>query len=129
MGAPADPSSCRRRGAAHARRTVWSSGTPDAPVTLDVYADFQCRHCATFAPTVAPSLEAQEVAAGQARIVFHPIAFLGAGSVRAAGAAVSAADQEQFWAHHDALFANQDGMDAGAVGGRRRRQLAEALAR
>lgn len=102
-------------------------GDPDAPVTLDVYADFQCRHCATFARAVAPHLEAQEVAAGQARIVVHPFAFLGEESVRAAEAALCAADQGRFWDYHDALFANQQGVNAGAFSDGRLRQLAGAL--
>jgi protein-disulfide isomerase len=48
------------------------------------------------------------------RLVFRQKAFLGQESVQAAAASECAAEQGQFWAYHDRLFAEQRGRDAGA---------------
>ena len=80
----------RRQGDRQARRTRASptrprsstarpSATPDAPVTLEVYEDYQCPVCAQLLADVEPSLVSQYVTAGQLRIVHHDIAILGSG--------------------------------------------------
>jgi len=52
---------------------------------------------------------ANEVAAGQVRLVFWPILDLGPNSINAAATAFCAGEQDPtaFWAAHDTLFANQ----------------------
>ena len=85
-------------------------GSPDAKVTIEIWADFQCPGCMQLANLIEPPLIAQYVAPGTARIVFHDAAFQGRGnydeSVEAAAAARCAADQGLFWQMHDWLFAN-----------------------
>jgi len=50
-------------------------GNPGAPVTLDVYEDFQCPVCQQFEKTTGPTID-ELVRAGTVRVVYHPVAFL-----------------------------------------------------
>jgi protein-disulfide isomerase len=87
-------------------------GPAAAPVTLDVYLDFQCPACKQFEETSGPTLD-RYVAAGTVKIVYHPVAFLdpyssGARySTRASAASACAADAGVFPAYVRALYANQ----------------------
>jgi len=84
-------------------------GSPDAPLTIVEYSDFQCGHCATVAQEIVPQIEEEYLATGKAKLVFKQVAFLGEGSRWAAEAAECAAEQEKFWEYHDILYANQTG--------------------
>jgi protein-disulfide isomerase len=88
-------------------------GVADAPVTLEVWADFQCPGCGIFSRAAEARLIREYVADGQMRIVFRDYAFLGDESVEAAIAARAAEAQGAFWPYHDWLFANQDGENKG----------------
>ncbi len=89
-------------------------GSPQAPVTIDVWADFQCPGCGTFSRVVAPRLVDAYVTQGKVKILYHDFAFLGQESQQAAVAARCAAQQGRFWAYHDYVFANQGGENQGA---------------
>jgi len=93
-------------------------GRPDAPVTLEVWSDYQCPYCGELARNYLPRVARDFVAPGEVRIVAQDIAFLDRGvsheSTDAATAAACAADQEQFWAFHDLLMWNQAGENRGA---------------
>jgi protein-disulfide isomerase len=83
--------------------TAIEVGRADAPVTLDVYEDFQCPACASFEAQSAATL-AELAGDGSARVVYHPIAFLDRVSpdrystraLNAAGVVVDAAGPEAF---------------------------------
>lgn len=81
-------------------------GDPAAPVTLDVYEDFQCPVCGQLEKASGDTIN-QLAEDGKARVVYHVMSFLGPESERAANAAAAAADQGKFAAYHDVLFANQ----------------------
>ena len=89
-----------------------SKGSPNAPVTIVEFSDFQCPICGRpFQQTLAP-LEKEYIATGKVRYVFrhfpleriHPQAF------KAGEAAECAAAQGKFWEMHDRLFANQQAL-------------------
>ncbi len=106
-------------------------GPVDAPVTIEVWADFQCPACGHFARETEPQLIRTFVAAGQVRLVHRDFAFLGRGrsydeSVEAAAAARCAARQGRFWEYEAWLFANQQGENEGAF---RRDRLAAIAGR
>jgi protein-disulfide isomerase len=108
-----------------------SLGKADAPVTLELWSDFQCPSCGQFAEAVEPSLIRDYVAPGKLRIVHHDAAFQGARagaaydeSVEAAAGARCAADQGLYWPFHDWLFANQDGENKGGFADARLRAIA-----
>ncbi len=88
------------------------TGSPEAPVTIDIYEDFLCPGCAEFEKLYHEQL-AQAAADGKARVVYHPVAILDrysepAGySTLAAGAAFCAAQAGIFPRFHDSLFATQ----------------------
>ena len=89
-------------------------GSPDAPVTVEVWEDFQCPFCQRFTFQVEPGIVDQYVRSGQVRFVFRNLAFLGDESHWAAVAASLAADQDRFWPFHDYLFANLQGENVGS---------------
>ena len=108
-----------------------SLGKPDAPVTLELWSDFQCPSCGQFAEVVEPALIRDYVTPGTLRIIHHDAAFQGsrAGSaydesVEAGAAARCAADQGRYWPFHDWLFANQSGENLGAFSDARLRAIA-----
>jgi protein-disulfide isomerase len=102
-------------------------GDPNARVTIDEYVDFQCPFCMMAALSVMPTIEQQYVATGVAKIVVHPMAFLGDESVQAASAAEAANAQGKFWAYYDALYANQGRENSGAFSNERLTEMAQLL--
>ncbi len=92
----------------------YAMGDPDAPVTIEVYADFQCPYCQRFSLLVAPQLVDTWVRPGQARIVYRDFAFLGEESRWAAVAGRLAAEQDRFWPFHDLLYSNLLGENVGS---------------
>jgi protein-disulfide isomerase len=93
-------------------------GKTDAPITVDVFEDFQCPICENFESTTNANLS-ELVTAGTIRIHYHTMAFLDSSSSgnryssRAANAAICASDVDTatFKAYHDVLY----GKDANGV--------------
>lgn len=100
-------------------------GSPDAPVVLEVYSDYQCPVCGRFSREYLARLISAFVASGDLRIEERAIAFLGTTvpdeSLDAASAAACAAPSNRYWQFHDYLMWNQDGENDGAF---RRERLA-----
>jgi protein-disulfide isomerase len=88
-------------------------GSPEAPVVVELWEDFQCPACSRFTQVVEPSVVERFVPAGDVRVVFRDFAFLGTESIDAAVAARCAGEQGAFWPYHDWLYANQNGENAG----------------
>jgi protein-disulfide isomerase len=82
-------------------------GRADAPVTIDLFEDFQCPACLRWGDTVFPRLAANELAGGKAKLVFHGFAFIGPESRDAGRAAWAAARQDRFWDMWATLYTNQ----------------------
>jgi protein-disulfide isomerase len=80
-------------------------GSADAPVTITLYEDFHCPHCADFEGQFGPTIsQAQE--SGAARVELYPMAFIDEGSVTAANAMACAAEAGFGQAYYLGLFAN-----------------------
>lgn len=90
-----------------------SAGIPTAPVTIEVWADFQCPYCGLFAHGLEPTLLRDYAATGRAVLRFRDYAFLGQESLDAAVAARCADRQGRFWSYHDLLYASQNGENQG----------------
>jgi protein-disulfide isomerase len=88
-------------------------GPRDAPVTLEMFGDFQCPVCGEFARTIEPTFVQHYVDTGKVKFVWHDYTWIGDESVQAALAARCAGRQGHFWAFHDVLFANQHGENLG----------------
>jgi protein-disulfide isomerase len=92
-----------------------SAGSPDAPITLVEYGDFQCPHCARAHPRITAL---QQRFGDRLRFVFrnfplaemHPEAFHAA---EAAESVAASAGSDAYWKMHDLLFEHQqDDLDA-----------------
>ena len=83
-------------------------GREDAPVTLVVFTDFECVHCATWAQTLHTI---QESFPRDVKVVFKnfPIPYH-TQSELAARAALAAGEQGKFWEMHDLLFKNKNAL-------------------
>jgi protein-disulfide isomerase len=108
-------------------------GSPDAPVTIVEYADYQCPWCGVFAREDMPQIIDDYVRSGQVQIEFRAHPFLGTAeltspdneSVQAAVAASCANDQGMFWEYNHGLFENQDGENDGGFSRGRLGEIAE----
>ena len=105
----------------------FAMGSPDAPVTVEIWEDYQCPFCQRFTYEIEPGIIEQYVETGDARLVFRNLAFLGDESHWAAVASSLAADQNQFWPFHDYLFANFQGHESGAFRIDRLLEMGEAV--
>jgi protein-disulfide isomerase len=81
-------------------------GDESAPVTIDLWIDFQCPFCRAFEQESGSTLQ-QLSADGEAVLVYHPLSFLGEESQRAANALGCAADQGRAGEYLTVLFENQ----------------------
>ena len=95
-----------------------AAGRPDAPVTMDLYADFQCPVCGRFVREQLASLKTEFIDTGKLRLVAKDIAFLGNTasneSLAIATGARCAANQNLYWPFHDLVYWNQQGENLGA---------------
>jgi protein-disulfide isomerase len=82
-------------------------GSPDAPITIIEFSDFNCPYCAQVQETLAALFIKYP---NQIRLVWKslPITQLHPSAKIAAQAALCAGEQDKFWEYHDLLFANQD---------------------
>lgn len=79
---------------------------PNAKPTIDVYVDYQCPACKNFELINGGYLN-EVIAQNKAKVVFHPMTFIGPESILAANAAACAADENEFVDMNLALFQNQ----------------------
>jgi len=84
----------------------WALGSPDAPLTIIAYSDFQCPGCAYVAPVLEQLYEKYPE---KVRVVFrhYPLIVVYDKAALAAQAAEAAGLQDRFWEMHDLLFARQ----------------------
>jgi Protein-disulfide isomerase len=89
----------KKRYSAHVR------GNPDAPVTLEEFADFQCPPCGQFAPFAEELLREYD---SRLRVVFRNFPLPAHEHAREAALAAEAAGfQGKFWEMHDTLYREQ----------------------
>lgn len=83
-------------------------GSPDAPVEITEFADYQCPFCQTFATLQMPTIEERLIKAGRVRWRYrdfplqqHPFARL------AAHSAACADEQGKYWEQHQRIYEGQ----------------------
>ncbi|MBX6389838.1 MAG: thioredoxin domain-containing protein [Frankia sp.] len=81
-------------------------GQADAPVTLELYEDFQCPACRQMEETIGQTIDSL-VDEGKIKVVYHMRSFLGPDSARAANAGAAAANEGRFREFHRVLYDNQ----------------------
>jgi protein-disulfide isomerase len=87
-------------------------GSATAPVTLDVFADFQCPYCKAFEPALE-QLATGYIDTGKVKLVYHNYPIIGPESTTAAQASLCAADQTRFWMFANDLFVHQGTENSG----------------
>jgi protein-disulfide isomerase len=107
-------------------------GDPNAPVTIEVFEDFQCPACKSFTEQIEPQIIDTYVATGEVYYIFRHFPFIDDRAPRnesdqAASASMCARDENRFWDYHDMLFANWDGENQGAFNDKRLVAFAEAI--
>jgi protein-disulfide isomerase len=87
-------------------------GSPDAPVVIVEFSDFECPFCATFYGSVMKQIEEDYIDTGKVKLVYRdfPLPFHSKAQ-KAAEAAECAYEQNNFWGMHDIIFENQDAID------------------
>jgi protein-disulfide isomerase len=82
-----------------------SMGPADAPVVIVEFSDFECPFCSRLAASLA---QVKDEYGDQVRVEFRQFPLeMHAHAGAAAKASLCAAEQDGFWAMHDALFENQ----------------------
>jgi protein-disulfide isomerase len=111
-----------------------SLGDANAPVTIDVFEDFQCPACQFFTQSIETLVIENLVSTGKARYVFHNYPFLdgksageGGESDQSANASMCANEQGKFWEMHNTIYANWNGENQGAFSDRRLQAMAENI--
>lgn len=79
---------------------------PDATPAIDVWEDPQCPACKSFEVASGEFLNSL-ARDGRAKVVFHPLSFLGDESKTAANALACASDEGKFLEFHSTMYANQ----------------------
>lgn len=88
-------------------------GSENAPVTVVVFADFQCPHCKMEAPKIRKTVDQFR---GRAKLIFKHFPLQGHPRAKQAAIACEAAlEQDKFWEMHDIVFANQDKLEDGDI--------------
>jgi protein-disulfide isomerase len=90
-----------------------TKGSPEAPVVVIEYADFECPYCGSFSQQTLPAIEEDFVRTGSVEWAFAslPLQEIHPDAVDAAEAAECARRQDRFWEMHDELFADQHHLD------------------
>lgn len=87
-------------------------GSPDAPVTIYDFSDFQCPACRNLALGVLPEFKREMIDTGKVRwsYVHFPLVQGHEYAFTAAVGSECAARQGKFWEYHDLIFMNQSSL-------------------
>ena len=84
-------------------------GSPDAPVEITEFADYQCPFCQTFATIQMPTIVERLIKTGRLRLRYRdfPLSDIHSHARLAAHAAACADEQGKYWPMHDRLYEGQ----------------------
>lgn len=88
----------------------WYKGQPEAPVKVEIYADYECPACRTLELELAQAnFDGLYVETGKAQVIFRefPLKTIHQSAQLTAEIARCAGDQNLFWPIHNALFDSQ----------------------
>jgi protein-disulfide isomerase len=92
-------------------------GPDSAAVKVEIWSDFQCPACDSFAKSTLIDLVKKYGTTGDVQFSDHAIWFIGTNqnqdSLNAGAAAECAGEQNLYWPYHDYLFANQGAENSG----------------
>lgn len=82
-------------------------GSPDAPVTIVEFGDYQCPFCRMWNVNTKPAVEKNLIETGKASLIYVDFAIIGPDSLKAHAGSYCAAEQGLYWQYHDHVYANQ----------------------
>ncbi len=88
-------------------------GSPDAPVTIMVFGDYQCLGCKVWFLNTYPDIMENLIETGKANLVFIDAELLGRDSLNASRAAYCADEQGKYWEYNKILYSNQQEINNG----------------
>lgn len=88
-------------------------GSPDAPITMVEFGDYQCTNCNRFFHNTEHDILQNYIETGKVKMIFMDFAFIGPDSLIAAQAAHCAQEQGKYWEYHDEVYSNWDGENTG----------------
>jgi len=92
-------------------------GSPDAPVVLVEFSDFQCPFCRRLWSDSLPQITEKYTKTGKVRFIYRdfPLSGIHPGAMPAAMSGECAEDQGKFWEMHDKIFQEQSRLGQGTV--------------
>jgi protein-disulfide isomerase len=95
-------------------------GSPDAPVEITEFADYQCPFCQTFATLQMPTIEKRLIQTGRVRWRYRDFPLQQHSFARLAAHSAACADEQgKYWDQHDRIYEGQPewagARDAGSV--------------
>src|SRR5262245_63414441 len=102
-------------------------GSPNAPVTMQEFADIQCPGCDQYMRSAFPDIVRRYVRPGKVRIEWNGIAFLGADSETGLRYVDAAGKQNKLWNVAELLYRNQGEENSGWVTKELLRSVGEAV--
>ena len=81
-------------------------GDPEAPVKIDMFSNYNCSHCQTFARESEDAFMEKYVDSGDVYLTYHIYPFTDDDSRTAAEATYCAADQNKFWEYKKQVYEN-----------------------
>jgi protein-disulfide isomerase len=83
-------------------------GSPDAPVEITEYADYQCPFCQTFATLQMPTIEDRLIRTGRVRWRYRDFPLQQHTFARLAAHSAACADEQgKYWAQHQRIYEGQ----------------------
>lgn len=90
-------------------------GNPNAPVTMQEFADIQCPGCDQYMRTAFPDIVRKYVRTGKVRVEWNGIAFIGPDSEKGLRFVNAAGHQNKLWNVAELLYRNQGAENSGWV--------------
>lgn len=88
-------------------------GSPDAPITIFAFNDYQCPGCKFWFQNIQPNITKNFIETGKANMIFVDSELLGNDSLKASEATYCANEQGKYFEYQKLLFDSQQGIDDG----------------
>src|SRR5918995_2442642 len=103
-------------------------GSPDAPVEVTEYADYQCPFCQTFATLQMPTIEDRLIKTGRLRWRYRDFPLQQHAFARLAAHSAACADEQgKYWQQHDRIYEGQQEWSAARDAATLFRKYAQAV--
>jgi protein-disulfide isomerase len=101
-------------------------GSPDAPIEISEYADYQCPFCQTFATLQMPTIDERLIKTGRVRWRYRDFPLQQHQFARLAAHSAACADEQgKYWEQHDRIYEGQSDWAASRDAGDHFREYAQ----